>query len=191
MPDAPREKGVRSRPIAFEVRPWGRFSTLEEGPGYKVKRLVVLPGQRLSLQKHRYRSEHWVVVAGTATVVNGPQALRLKPRESTVIPRQGWHRIENRGRAPVVVIEVQHGIRLEESDIVRKEDDYGRVPTARRAPETERRGGRATTSHEPRATSREARGASRGNERQGRTGEGGTTGRGPRPASRRGAGRQP
>ncbi|HTX51916.1 MAG TPA: phosphomannose isomerase type II C-terminal cupin domain [Candidatus Baltobacteraceae bacterium] len=125
--------GVRSRPILFERRPWGSFATLEEGPGYKVKRLAVMPGQRLSLQKHQYRSEHWVVVAGVATVVNGPRTLQLGPRDSTVIPRRGWHRIENRGRDVVVIIEVQHGTRLEESDIIRKEDDYGRVPMAGRA----------------------------------------------------------
>ncbi len=132
--------GVQSRPIESETRPWGSFSTLEAGPGYKVKRLVVMPGQRLSLQKHRYRSEHWVVVAGIATVVNGAATLRVAPRESVVIPRHGWHRIENRGRVPVVVIEVQHGTRLEETDIVRKEDDYGRV----QGPETDsQRGGGA------------------------------------------------
>ncbi len=119
--------GVKSRPIEEERRPWGSFHTLEEGPGYKVKRLVVLPGQRLSLQKHRHRAEHWVVVAGTATVTNGTQVLRLGRRACTVIPRQAWHRIENRGRTPVVVIEVQHGAYLGEDDIVRKQDDYGRV----------------------------------------------------------------
>jgi mannose-6-phosphate isomerase-like protein (cupin superfamily) len=118
---------VRSRPIEEEQRPWGSFHTLEEGPGYKVKRLVILPGQRLSLQKHRHRAEHWVVVAGTATVTNGPRVLRLARRACTVIPRQAWHRIENRGRTPVVVIEVQHGAYLGEDDIIRKQDDYGRV----------------------------------------------------------------
>jgi mannose-6-phosphate isomerase len=121
--------GVKSRPIEEEDRPWGSFHTLEEGPGYKVKRLVVLPGQRLSLQKHRHRSEHWVVVAGTATVTNGTRVLRLARRACTVIPQQAWHRIENRGRTPVVVIEVQHGAYLGEDDIIRKQDDYGRVPS--------------------------------------------------------------
>ena len=119
--------GVKSRPIEEERRPWGSFHTLEEGPGYKVKRLVIRPGQRLSLQKHRHRSEHWVVVAGTATVTNGAQLLRLGRRACTVIPRQAWHRIENRGRTPVVVIEVQHGAYLGEDDIIRKLDDYGRA----------------------------------------------------------------
>ncbi len=118
---------VRSRPIEDEARPWGSFHTLEEGPGYKVKRLVVLPGQRLSLQRHRHRAEHWVVVAGTATVVNGAQTITLRRRECAVVPRLAWHRIENRGRVPVVVIEVQHGSYLGEDDIIRKQDDYGRM----------------------------------------------------------------
>jgi mannose-6-phosphate isomerase len=125
--EAPILDGVKSRPIEEERRPWGSFHTLEEGPGYKVKRLVILPGQRLSLQKHRHRAEHWVVVAGCATVTNGPKVLALARRACTVIRRQAWHRIENRGRIPAVVIEVQHGTYLGEDDIVRKQDDYGRV----------------------------------------------------------------
>jgi len=120
-------EGARSRPLEFVTKPWGSFSTLEEGPGYKIKRLVVLPGQRLSLQKHRHRAEHWVVAAGTATVVRGDKRLTLRPRECIVIPRQAWHRIENHGRKPVVIIEVQHGRYLGEDDIVRKQDDYGRI----------------------------------------------------------------
>jgi mannose-6-phosphate isomerase len=152
--------GVKSRPLVCERRPWGSFATLEEGPGYKVKRLVVMPGQRLSLQKHQYRSEHWVVVAGVATVVNGPCTLQLGPRASTVIPRRGWHRIENRGRDVVVIIEVQHGTRLEESDILRKEDDYGRGPTVRPAPRAPRHGPLAA-GHEPRAARPPRRSAGR------------------------------
>ena len=122
-----RLPGVTSRPIEEAWRPWGSFHTLEAGPGYKIKRLVVLPGQRLSLQRHRRRTEHWVVVAGTATVVNGTRTLPLRRRACTVIPRQAWHRIENHGRVPVIIIEVQHGTYLGEDDIVRKQDDYGRV----------------------------------------------------------------
>lgn len=118
---------ARSHPLEFVTKPWGSFSTLEEGPGYKIKRLVVQPGQRLSLQKHRHRAEHWLVVAGTATVVRGDRRLTLRQRECTVIPRQAWHRIENHGRTPVVIIEVQHGSYLGEDDIVRQQDDYGRI----------------------------------------------------------------
>ncbi len=129
---------TQSRPLHFEAKPWGSFSTLEEGPGYKVKRLVVQPGQRLSLQRHRHRAEHWVVVAGTATVVRGNRRLTLRQRQCAVIPRGAWHRIENHGRQPVVLIEVQHGKYLGEDDIIRSQDDYGRVKPSR-APSAERR----------------------------------------------------
>src|SRR3990172_1997877 len=86
---------ARSHPLEFVTKPWGSFSTLEEGPGYKIKRLVVQPGQRLSLQKHRHRAEHWVVVAGTATVVKGSRHLTLRGRQCTVIPPHAWHPIQN------------------------------------------------------------------------------------------------
>ena len=120
----------RRRSIPFEPRPWGGFSTLEEGPGYKVKRLVVEPGHRFSLQKHRHRAEHWVVVAGLPRVLINGRARRLKPRDSVTVPRGAWHRAENPGRVPVVIIEVQHGSYLGEDDIVRRDDDYGRTGTA-------------------------------------------------------------
>ena len=118
------------RSIPFEPRPWGGFSTLEEGPGYKVKRLVVEPGHRFSLQKHRHRAEHWVVVAGSPRVLINGRARRLKPRDCVSVPRGAWHRAENPGRVPVVIIEVQHGSYLGEDDIVRRQDDYGRAGTA-------------------------------------------------------------
>jgi mannose-6-phosphate isomerase len=121
------------------AKPWGGFSTLEEGPGYKIKRLVIQPGHRLSLQKHRLRAEHWVVVAGTATVVNGDRFLTLRARQCTVIRRQTWHRIENRGRRTVVIIEVQHGTYLGEDDIIRKQDDYGRIEPGATSREPRRR----------------------------------------------------
>jgi mannose-6-phosphate isomerase len=111
---------------AFEVRPWGGFRTLEAGAGYKVKRLVVEPGHRLSLQRHRFRAEHWVVIAGSPRVIVGPRARRLKPKDTVDVPRGAWHRIENPGRTRVVIIEVQHGPYLGEDDIVRRQDDYGR-----------------------------------------------------------------
>jgi len=113
---------------AAEVfRPWGSMRTLGRGPGYQIKQLVVQPGQRLSLQKHRHRAEHWVVVAGSPHVVSGETIHLLRRRQCVVIPRQTWHRIENRGRTPVVIIELQHGVILSEGDIIRKQDDYGRV----------------------------------------------------------------
>jgi len=120
-PRAPR--GSR----AFERRPWGGFQTLQTGAGYKVKRLVVQPGHRISLQRHRFRAEHWVIVAGAPRIVIGGKSRRLKPRATVEVPRGAWHRIENPGRRPVVVIEVQLGPHLVESDIVRRQDDYGRA----------------------------------------------------------------
>ena len=111
----------------FERRPWGGFETLAEGAGYKVKQLVVEPGHRISLQRHRFRAEHWVVVAGGPRIVVGGRVRRLKPRGTVDVPRGAWHRIENPGRRPVVIIEVQHGSYLGEDDIVRRQDDYGRA----------------------------------------------------------------
>ena len=112
---------------SFVRRPWGGFETLQVGPGYKVKRLVVQPGHRISLQRHRFRAEHWVVVAGAPRVIIKGRGRRLKPRATVDVPRGAWHRIENPGRRPVVIIEVQHGSRVEERDIIRRQDDYGRA----------------------------------------------------------------
>lgn len=111
----------------FERRPWGGYETLAEGAGYKVKRLVVEPGHRISLQRHRFRAEHWVVVTGLPRIIVGGQVRRLRPRGTVDLPRGVWHRIENVGRRAVVIIEVQHGSYLGEDDIVRREDDYGRA----------------------------------------------------------------
>jgi len=112
---------------AYQTRPWGGFQTLEEGAGYKVKRLVVEPGRRLSLQRHRFRAEHWVVISGAPRIVVGDRARRLRARETVSIPRGAWHRIENPGEVPVVIIEVQYGRYLGEDDIIRRQDDYGRA----------------------------------------------------------------
>ncbi len=107
-------------------RPWGAWTVLEAGDGYKVKRLEVLPGKRLSLQKHFHRSEHWVVVQGTARVTNGDGVFLLDTNQSTFIPLGAVHRLENPDSGPLVVIEVQSGSDLRETDIVRLEDDFGR-----------------------------------------------------------------
>ena len=123
----------------FETRPWGGFQTIEEGRGYKVKRLLVQPGQRLSLQRHRFRAEHWVVVVGSPRVIISGRPRRLKPRASVDVPRGAWHRIENPGRVPVVLIEVQHGPYLGEDDIIRRQDDYGRAGSPARGPAATRR----------------------------------------------------
>jgi mannose-1-phosphate guanylyltransferase/mannose-6-phosphate isomerase len=108
------------------VRPWGTYTVLEEGPGFKIKRIVVKPRASLSLQMHYHRSEHWVVVSGTAKVVNGEQELLVRTNESTFIPAGHKHRLENPGKVDLVMIEVQSGKYLGEDDIVRFEDRYGR-----------------------------------------------------------------
>jgi mannose-1-phosphate guanylyltransferase len=108
-------------------RPWGTYTVLEEGPGFKLKRIEVKPGARLSLQMHHRRSEHWIVVSGVADVVNGERELELKANESTYIPIGNKHRLGNSGTVPLVIIEVQCGEYVEEDDIVRFDDAYGRV----------------------------------------------------------------
>ena len=120
----------RSNDPTFETRPWGSFAVLDEGPGYKVKRLEVKARQRLSLQRHRFRAEHWVVVSGTPRVIISGRARRLRANESVTVPKGAWHRIENPGRTTTVMIEVQHGPYVGEDDIIRREDDYGRTKTA-------------------------------------------------------------
>lgn len=113
-------------------RPWGTYTVLEEGRGYKVKRVSVNPGGRLSLQLHRQRSEHWVVIAGTARVTCGRRVFELTVGQSMAIPQETPHRLENPGSVQLHIIEVQNGPYLGEDDIVRLQDDYGRVkPTGR------------------------------------------------------------
>ncbi|GAA5235920.1 mannose-1-phosphate guanylyltransferase/mannose-6-phosphate isomerase [Verticiella sediminum] len=107
-------------------RPWGTYTTLEEGERFKIKRIVVTPGHSLSLQMHHHRSEHWVVVSGMATIVNGENTISLGPNQSTYIPAGCQHRLANPGKLPLVLIEVQSGEYLGEDDIVRFEDVYGR-----------------------------------------------------------------
>ena len=109
-------------------RPWGTYTVLVEGKGFKIKRIEVKPGASLSLQMHRHRSEHWVVVSGTARVVNGENELDIRPNESTFIPPGNKHRLSNPGAGDLVIIEVQAGSYLGEDDIVRFGDVYGRAP---------------------------------------------------------------
>ncbi len=108
-------------------RPWGTYTILEDIPGYKIKRIVVKPGKRLSLQKHFHRSEHWIVVSGTATVTVGDDVKTVSPNESTYIKIGEVHRLENEGKIDVVLIEVQVGEYVGEDDIVRIEDDFKRM----------------------------------------------------------------
>jgi mannose-1-phosphate guanylyltransferase/mannose-6-phosphate isomerase len=108
-------------------RPWGWYDSIESGEHFQVKRLHINPGAKLSLQMHRKRAEHWVVVMGVATAINGEEVLTLNKGESTYIPLGVTHAIENKTREPLEIIEVQSGIYLGEDDIVRFEDIYGRV----------------------------------------------------------------
>lgn len=107
-------------------RPWGAYSILEEGIGFKIKRIEVNPSQSLSLQMHHHRSEHWIVVAGIAQVVNGDKQFLVRTNESTYIPAGQIHRLSNPGKIPLIIIEVQSGAYLNEDDILRIDDCYGR-----------------------------------------------------------------
>ena len=120
------ESFVNSEVAATEIRPWGSFTTLEEGRGYKIKRIEVNPGHRLSLQMHHHRSEHWIVVSGTAKVICGGEEMILNSNQSTYVPQCTNHRLENPGVIKLVLIEVQNGEYLGEDDIVRFQDDYSR-----------------------------------------------------------------
>ncbi|MBO9679016.1 MAG: mannose-1-phosphate guanylyltransferase/mannose-6-phosphate isomerase [Acidovorax sp.] len=109
-------------------RPWGWYDSIDDGPRFQVKRIVVNPGARLSLQMHHHRAEHWIVVKGTAQVTNGDKTFLLGENESTFIPLGHVHRLVNPGKVPLEIIEVQSGSYLGEDDIVRFEDNYGRIP---------------------------------------------------------------
>ena len=107
-------------------RPWGSFTVLDEGTGYKVKRIEVLPAKRLSYQRHARRDEHWMVVAGTGKVTLDGREIILRVGETADIPIGSAHRIENPGDQTLVFIEIQRGDYLGEDDITRLEDDFGR-----------------------------------------------------------------
>ena len=126
--DVLQERGATEHVCHTKVnRPWGSYTVLEEDPeGFKLKRIEVAPGARLSLQSHAYRSEHWVVVSGTATVTNGEEIITVQKNQSTDIPMGTKHRLENRGKEPLHIVEIQVGEYLGEDDIQRYEDHYGR-----------------------------------------------------------------
>ena len=107
-------------------RPWGTYTVLEDNDGYKIKRIIVKPGKRLSLQKHYHRNEHWIVVSGTATVTVGDEVKLIRPNESTYIKMGEIHRLENKGKIPIILIEAQVGEYTGEDDIIRIEDDFHR-----------------------------------------------------------------
>ena len=111
----------------FDRRPWGTFTVLDEGDTFKVKRIEVLPGKRLSYQKHAQRAEHWVVVEGTAKVTLDDRDITIEKGKAIDIPIGSAHRVENTGDELLVFIEVQRGSYLGEDDIIRLQDDFGRV----------------------------------------------------------------
>lgn len=124
FPHSPSE--TRSCDIVSEIRPWGAFSVLDEGLGYKAKRIEVLPGKRLSLQWHKGRVEHWTCVAGAGKFTVGSEEVVAIPGTSVVIDVEQVHRMENTGERLFVVIEVQRG-NCDEADIFRVSDDFGRA----------------------------------------------------------------
>jgi mannose-6-phosphate isomerase len=114
-------------PEASEQRPWGSYTVLEDGPSHKVKRIDVLPGRRLSYQRHDRRAEHWFVVSGRAEVTLDGRRLVLGPGDTVDIARGAAHRVANAGDEDLVFVEVQTGEYFGEDDIERLDDDYGRT----------------------------------------------------------------
>jgi mannose-6-phosphate isomerase len=121
------EKTIDNSP-RFDQRPWGTFTVLDEGEGFKVKRIEVFPGKRLSYQKHSRRAEHWVVVQGTAKVTLDDRQIVVEAGEAIDIGIGSAHRVENPGEQTLLFIEVQRGDYLGEDDIERLQDDFGRAP---------------------------------------------------------------
>ncbi len=127
-----KQQGRYEHSLHREVfRPWGSYDSIESGPRFQVKRLKVKPGATLSLQLHHHRAEHWIVVTGTARITRGEEVFLLEENQSTYIPIGVKHRIENPGKIPLHIIEVQSGSYLGEDDIVRFEDRYGREGTTK------------------------------------------------------------
>ena len=118
-----RSESINHRTV---YRPWGHFDSIDYGKDFKVKRIFVNPGSKISLQKHQYRAEHWVVVRGIALITCGNQVFELKENQSTYIPKGEIHRLENCEATPLEIIEIQTGKHLGEDDIIRLEDDYRR-----------------------------------------------------------------
>lgn len=124
-----RAAGIEKDSLHPQVhRPWGSYETVDRGNRFQTKRIIVKPGEKLSLQMHSHRSEHWIVVEGTARVTVGEQVRLLQENQSTYVPAGTVHRLENPGKIPLHLIEVQCGPYLGEDDIIRLEDDYGRLP---------------------------------------------------------------
>jgi mannose-6-phosphate isomerase-like protein (cupin superfamily) len=122
------EKEVEAMRGEFDRRPWGTYEVLEESDGFKVKKIVVDPGQRLSLQSHKQRREHWIVTKGVALITLGDTEQTIGPDQYIHIPVGTVHRIQNPGTEPLIFVEVQSGNYLGEDDITRYQDDYQRIP---------------------------------------------------------------
>ncbi|MGI8997723.1 MAG: phosphomannose isomerase type II C-terminal cupin domain [Pyrinomonadaceae bacterium] len=120
------EESKNASPL-YDERPWGSFTVLDEGANYKVKRIEVLPGKRLSYQKHARRAEHWMIVQGTARFTLDDQELMVAIGQTVDIPIGAAHRVENPGPEKLIFIEIQRGDYLGEDDIVRLSDDFGRL----------------------------------------------------------------
>ncbi|HYG10070.1 MAG TPA: phosphomannose isomerase type II C-terminal cupin domain [Pyrinomonadaceae bacterium] len=121
------ESGTANASPLYDERPWGSFTVLDEGDNFKVKRIEVLPGKRLSYQKHAQRAEHWMVVAGEAKVTLNDEEIKVVAGETIDIPVEAKHRVENPGVEKLIFIEIQRGSYLGEDDIVRFSDDFGRA----------------------------------------------------------------
>ncbi len=121
------ESGTESASPLYDERPWGSFTVLDEGENFKVKRIEVLPGKRLSYQKHAQRAEHWMVVVGEAKVTLNDEELTVGVGETVDIPIEAKHRVENASTEKLIFIEIQRGSYLGEDDIVRFSDDFGRA----------------------------------------------------------------
>ena len=113
----------QEEPEVTRTPPWGTVTVLEEGPRYRINRIVVKPGHHISTQMHYHRSEHWIVVAGTAKVICNGQETLLMQKQSTYVPMNTTHRVENPGVIPLVMIEVQNGEYLGDEDIIRFSDE--------------------------------------------------------------------
>lgn len=113
-------------PLKSENRPWGSWHVIDESGGYKIKRIHVNPGSRLSLQTHKYRSEHWVIIFGIATATIDGVTTVAGPGDSVDVPQGAQHRLANEGKQELIIVEVQHGAYTGEDDICRIEDDFGR-----------------------------------------------------------------
>ena len=110
-----------------DTRPWGRWTVLDIAPGLVVKKLIVDSGTRISLQRHKFRSELWIAMDGVASVLCGENVLQLRPGEWALIPRNCIHRLSNESAEPITLLEIQYGEQLSEDDIERFDDDYGRI----------------------------------------------------------------